>query len=45
MAMDEIDLEFLEQEAEERLTQREASMLGLASPVDDFDMDPTPYRP
>jgi hypothetical protein len=31
MDLDEIDLEFMEQEAEERLTPREALLLGLPS--------------
>ena len=41
MDMHEIDLEFMEQEAEERLTQREASLLGLPSDfaTTDFETD------
>ena len=31
MDMNEIDLEFMEQESEERLTEREALFLGLRS--------------
>jgi len=34
MDLHEIDLEFMEQEQEDRLSQREATFLGLAS---DFD--------
>ena len=34
MDMNEIDLEFMEQESEERLTEREAEVLGLASDLD-----------
>ena len=34
MDMNEIDLEFMEQESEERLTEREALLLGLASDLD-----------
>jgi hypothetical protein len=34
MDIDEIDLEFMEQEAEERLTQREAQLLGLPPDLD-----------
>jgi hypothetical protein len=34
MDLHEIDLEFMEQEAEERLTLREASLLGLPSDAD-----------
>ena len=34
MDLHEIDLEFMEQEAEERLTPREARLLGLPSDPD-----------
>lgn len=34
MDLHEIDLEFMEQEAEERLTMREALLLGLPSEAD-----------
>jgi len=34
MDLHEIDLEFMEQEAEERLTPREASLLGLPADPD-----------
>jgi hypothetical protein len=34
MELQEIDLEFMEQEAEERLTLREALLLGLSSDPD-----------
>jgi hypothetical protein len=36
---DELDLEFMEQEAEEHLTQREALLLGLGT-----DSDTNEYR-
>ena len=39
MDLQEIDLEFMEQEAEERLTQREASGLGLRADFTDFGAD------
>ena len=41
MDLNEIDLEFMEQDAEERLTQREAALLGLPADFDkpDSDMD------
>ena len=39
MDSNEIDLEFMEQEAEERLTQREALFLGLPSDRDGGTLD------
>ena len=39
MDMNEIDLEFMEQEPEVRLTQREASFLGLPSGMELPDLD------
>jgi len=39
MDMNEIDLEFMEQESEDRLTDRDASFLGLSSDADRPDAD------
>ena len=39
MDLGEIDLEFMEQESEERLTQREALLLGLPSDLQLPDLD------
>jgi hypothetical protein len=39
MDLAEIDLEFMEQEPEDRLTQREALFMGLPSDLDKPDMD------
>jgi hypothetical protein len=39
MDLHEIDLEFMEQEAEERLTSREALLLGLPSEADHLQID------
>ena len=39
MDLNEIDLEFMEQESEDRLTQWEASALGLPSDLDRPDAD------
>jgi len=39
MDRNEIDLEFMEQEPEERLTQREALLLGLPSDRDGPSLD------
>jgi len=35
--VDELDLEYMEQETEDHLTEREALLLGLASDIDSDD--------
>jgi len=39
MDMNEIDLEFMEQESEDRLTEREALFMGLPSDLDRPESD------